>query len=258
MAKSEYVIFCDESTQKGKNLSNFYGGAILKFSDLEAINKKLDEIKNSLNLNEIKRQNVSLQYLDKYKVFLNTFLDYVEQGKIKIRIVFSETQDLTQTQENKKYRYSKFYYIFIKHAFGLSKLPKTKTNLRLYFDQLPVNIGDNQEFKKHIWNLQYTKPLKDKIRISKDNIVDIDSKKHPIIQGVDLITGIMDFYANDFDNSKPLGNRGTAKIELYKLIIDRINKINPNYFLNVDYFEYLDNKVAWKSKYLHCQFKLKK
>ena len=225
--------------------------------DLEKINAKLNKVKNKLNLNEIKRQNASLQYLEKYKIFLNSFLDLVEDGKIKVRIMFSENSDLVQTQENKKDRYSKFYYLFIKHSFGLSCLRKEKTNLRLYFDRLPNNIGANAEFKQHIWGLQFTKHLKDKIKIKKENIADIDSKEHPIIQAVDLITGIMEFYINDLDVNN-MGNRSIAKLELYKLIYERINKIDKDYFIATNYFEYLDQKIAWHKKYLHCQFKLKK
>ncbi len=255
--REEYVIFCDESEKEGPKYSNFYGGAIIEFRKFEKIHTDLKNLIDSLNLNEIKRQNVSLNYLEKYKIVLNAFFDFVKNGDIKVRVIFSQTDKLDQTKENKRYRYSKFYYKFIKNAFGLSNLPETFNILRLYFDQLPTNKPDTLEFKEHIKNLQYTKYLRRKIKITSDNIVDVDSKDHPIIQCVDLITGIIEYYANWFDSSKVLSNRGKAKIELYKLIHQRVEEINPEYFQHLEMFEYLNPKIAWERKYLQCEFKLK-
>jgi len=255
--KNEYIIFCDESEKEGPKFSNFYGGAIIEFKKFENINRQLKNLIKELNLNEIKRQKVSINYLEKYKQMLNKFFDFVKAGDIKVRIIFSQTNKLDQTKEFKRFRYSKFYYMFIKYAFGLSYLPETGNILRLYFDQLPTNKPDSLEFKEHIKNLQYTKPLRKKIKITSDNIVDVDSKEHPIIQCVDLITGVIEYYANWFEPGQTLSNRGKAKIELYELIHQRVEEINPSYFEHLETFEYLNAKTAWKKKYLQCEFKLK-
>lgn len=253
----EYIIFCDESEKEGPKFSNFYGGAIINFKKFEFVNENLKSLIKELNLNEVKRQNVSLNYVEKYKIVLNRFFDFVKSGDIKVRVIFSNTEKLEQTKENKRYRYSKFYYKFIKHAFGLSYLPETSNILRLYFDQLPTNKADTLEFKQHIKNLQYTKHLRKKIKITSDNIVDVNSKEHPIIQCVDLITGIIEYYANYVDNSIKLSNRGKAKIELYNLIHKRVEEINPHYFEHIETFDYLIPKNAWKKEYLQCEFKLR-
>ena len=45
MMKKQYLIYADESHRKGKYFSNFYGGALVNYSELETINKKLNSKK---------------------------------------------------------------------------------------------------------------------------------------------------------------------------------------------------------------------
>ena len=43
--KKQYLIYADESYRKGKFFSNFYGGALVDYLELEKINKKLNNKK---------------------------------------------------------------------------------------------------------------------------------------------------------------------------------------------------------------------
>ncbi|MEB3244951.1 MAG: hypothetical protein VKJ06_03080 [Vampirovibrionales bacterium] len=64
-----FVLFCDESIQKGEFFSNFYGGAFLKESLLSEINLKLKQEKIRLGLNpdrEMKFTKISYQYAHYY------------------------------------------------------------------------------------------------------------------------------------------------------------------------------------------------
>lgn len=118
----EYIIFCDESEQVGKFYSNFYGGALVKSSDIDSITKKLKNIAISLNLkNEVKWQKVTINYLDKYCKLVESFFELVRNNKIKIRIMFTQNayQATNLNKEQKDNEYHILYYQFLKNAFGL-------------------------------------------------------------------------------------------------------------------------------------------
>jgi hypothetical protein len=64
---AEYIIYCDESEEKGRYFSNFYGGALILSENLEAINRTLNKKKVDLNLkNEVKWTRVTENYERKY------------------------------------------------------------------------------------------------------------------------------------------------------------------------------------------------
>jgi len=43
--KKQYLIYADESYKKGKFFSNFYGGALVNFINLEKINNNINNKK---------------------------------------------------------------------------------------------------------------------------------------------------------------------------------------------------------------------
>lgn len=72
--KKQYLIYSDESYIKGEFFSNFYGGALVDYSQLQNISDILNEKKMELNLGaEIKWSKVSDNYLDKYIEMINLF-----------------------------------------------------------------------------------------------------------------------------------------------------------------------------------------
>jgi len=48
--KKQYLIYTDESHRKGKYFSNFYGGALVNYTELEKISNKLNAKKEELGL----------------------------------------------------------------------------------------------------------------------------------------------------------------------------------------------------------------
>lgn len=46
--KKQYLIYADESHRKGKFFSNFYGGALVDYAELEKISNKLKSKKEQL------------------------------------------------------------------------------------------------------------------------------------------------------------------------------------------------------------------
>jgi len=63
----EYIIYADESEKKGRYYSNFYGGALVRSTDLVAAESPLAEGNLSLGFQgEVKWRKVTAQYLTKY------------------------------------------------------------------------------------------------------------------------------------------------------------------------------------------------
>lgn len=151
--KKQYLIYADESHRKGKFFSNFYGGALVDYAELEKISNKLKSKKEQLGLfQEIKWTKVTEQYLDKYLELIDFFFDYVKNNKIKIRIMFRQNalvpQNLTREQEEKEYFL--LHYQFIKHAFGIDYCNPNEKNqviLKLYFDKLPDSKKKTKSLK---------------------------------------------------------------------------------------------------------------
>lgn len=89
----EYFIYCDESLGKGKYYSDFFGGALVKSAHFEEVKVALEEKKAELNLkNEIKWVKVTENYLQKYMEMIDLFFSFIEQGKVKVRIMFRDTE----------------------------------------------------------------------------------------------------------------------------------------------------------------------
>ena len=67
MAK-EFVIYCDESIEKGAYYSDFYGGVLVASKDLDNVVQRLENCKADLNLHqEVKWIKVTENYLEKYQ-----------------------------------------------------------------------------------------------------------------------------------------------------------------------------------------------
>ncbi|MDD5948362.1 MAG: hypothetical protein PUC39_01325 [Lachnospiraceae bacterium] len=260
-----YVIYCDESIVKGKYYSNFYGGALVNSKDFDDVVSILESKKKELNLfNEIKWTKVTEQYLDKYIDFITTYFELIKQGKIKIRIMFrkneNEANNLSEYQELNGFYL--LYYQFLKHAFGLKycNLSNENVQLKTYFDKLPNTKEQNERFKQHIYELQNCADFKSaKIVISKEDITDVDSKRHVILQGMDIILGSMQFKLNkeNLVKNPSTGRRGKktiAKEKLYKHISRNIQDLYPHFNIGITTGVNNDYSNDWKHPYRHWSF----
>ncbi len=263
--KKQYLIYADESHRKGKYFSNFYGGALVNYTELEVINKKLNFKKEELGLfQEVKWTKVTEQYLDKYLELIDYFFEFIRNNKIKIRIMFRQNalvpQNLTKEQEEKEYFL--LYYQFIKHAFGIDYCnPKEQDQviLKLYFDKLPDTKKKNREFKGYIYALNDFFCINN-VRIYNEDIAEIDSKNHVILQCMDIILGAMNFKLNNMDKEKlpgsnMRGKRTIAKEKLYKNILRNIKTIYPNFNIGVSTSSRGDFTNNWKDSYRYWCFK---
>ncbi len=84
MQEITYRIYADESVSNGKYYSNFYGGALVKTTNIPEIEKALNDKKEELNLNgEIKWTKVTENYLEKYTEIINLFFFFYKGWKNK-------------------------------------------------------------------------------------------------------------------------------------------------------------------------------
>ena len=259
----EYFIWCDESDHKGKHCSNFYGGALVKSEDLHEVQTTLQQACRKLHLfDEIKWNKVSEHYVGKYKKAMDAFFKLVAAEKIKVRIMF--TQNNGSTTPPGRYRTESFfdlYYQFIKHAFGL---PFSNGNgediyLRLYFDCLPHTQQRRQVFKDYIRALQKSGPFQlARLKIRKQDIAEVDSKKHLVLQLLDVVLGAVFFRLNDKhkeipEGKKQRGKRTIAKEELYKHIYRKLREFRPRF--NIRANTGIDMKADyWHHPYRHWVF----
>ncbi len=122
MSHKRYIIFCDESDDKGRFYSNFYGGALIEASKQQALHDELQKVKDDLNIfqGEMKWERITEAYADKYIIFVNAIFDIVARGDMKIRIMFTQNRNRPKLEEYQIGNdYFLLYYQFIKHAFGL-------------------------------------------------------------------------------------------------------------------------------------------
>jgi len=260
----EYFVWCDESIKKGKHYSNFYGGVLVRSRDLKQVTDTLQKVctKEHLN-NELKWQNVTGQYLEKYKKIVDAFFKLIAKDKAKIRIMFTQNAEVPThlTSEHRQNEFFILYYHFFKHAFGLehSNSSNRTIHVRAYFDLLPDTLEKRQQFKEYIKGLQSLRNFQlAKIKFRKEDITEVNSKEHLLMQCLDIVLGSMAFRLNDMHKEKPLGKkrrgkRTIAKEKLYKHINNHIRKIRPSFNIGISTGK-ADSKDKWEHPYRHWKF----
>ena len=167
-------------------------------------------------------------------------------------------------KEKYENQFQLLYYQFIKNSFGLdfcNEFPnKNIVQLKLYFDQLPDTIEKNNEFKEHI--LYLNNLFDSNIFIKKEDIVEVNSKSHVILQCMDIILGAMNFRLNDLHKVKVEGTnkRGKttiAKEKLYKTILSHIKEIHPYFNIGISTTLNGDYRNLWYDPYRHWRFQTK-
>lgn len=257
----EYVLYCDESIDTDIKYGDFFGGCIVSSSDLEPIVRALNECKRENNLlKEIKWTKVTENYLQKYQNVIRLFFSFVGQGKIKVRIMFRSMAN-QYVSESKEDKYFKLYYQFLKHAFGFTHTQGfAPYRVRIYLDQMPATKDGCNRFKSFLSNMPQTADLKDcGLIIPRDQIAEVHSHDHVLLQCVDIVMGAMQFRLNNHHLEKPegkytRGKRTIAKEKLYKTIHQEITAIHPNFNIGISTGARHYNNPHWESPYEHWLF----
>ena len=259
MRDKEYILFCDESDRHGKYYSNFYGGVIVGSSQYERITDRLNNTKADLNLyQEVKWEKVTEKYLTKYEELIRVFFEEVFHNNLRVRIMFRQNAHLPRglSREQVEWEYYLLYYQFVKHGFGLEHSSEN-IRLRLYFDTFPDTAEKNEQFKGFLLGLTKTKKW-ETIDIKRENITEVHSHDHVLLQCLDIALGSMSFRLNDKHKEIPKGarqrgKRTVAKEKLYKSILSEIRKIRLGLNIGVSTrIETLSDK--WRLPYMHWSF----
>lgn len=240
----EYIIYTDESIKSGALYGNFYGGALLRSGDIDAVNRKLREVAISSGLTgEIKWQKVTAQYLSKYLTLMDAFFDFVRDNRIKVRVMFTQTRRVATGLEayHREHSYHILYYHFLKHAFGLryANPGGAPIRLRIYVDQLPDTIDKNALFKAFVAGLERSKEFRESnILVPPDQIAEVDSRKHIVLQCLDVLLGAMQFRLNKShlkkaECSSRRGSRTIAKEKLYERMSERIRELYAHFNIGI-------------------------
>jgi hypothetical protein len=259
----EYIIYCDESEENGRYFSNFYGGALVRSTDLEQVRLRLEKRKEKLNLfREVKWTKITENYAQKYIDLLDTFFDLVQADKIKVRVMFTQNMNVAKnlTRRHIDEKYFILYYQFLKHAFGLHCSPAEPggVSLRIYPDQLPDTSEKAEQFRSYIVALEKNPDFRARrISIASENVIDVCSHEHVILQCLDIFTGAMWFRLNDMHLEKisprRRGKRTKAKERVYKHINSRIQAIYPRFNIGVSTARTKETS-AWDHPYRHWLF----
>lgn len=263
-----YIIWCDESVSKGKYYSHFYGGALVKISDAQEVIDRLEAKKNELNIGmgEVKWTKITQNYQNKYIELIDCFFDLMKEGKVKVRIMFSDNRNVPigLTSEQLDNQFFLLYYQFIKHAFGIMHVEHpTGSRLLINFDKLPDKKEKAEKLKSFLCRLSMGDFFR-KVSIENHNLSEVDSKKHVVLQCTDIILGAMSFRLNKLHEEIPTGKRRRgkktiAKEQVYKHINKKIRELYDGYAFNIGsntgfFTEPGDITCRWAMPYRHWVF----
>lgn len=259
----QLIIYCDESARKGKFYSDFYGGAILDARYRNSLEQRLVAAKGRCQ-GEMKWEKISEYNENDYKLFIDEIMNIVRDGFMKIRIMFTQNVNIVSHNDEDAIKYGKLYYQFIKHAFGLRYCNPSNLlnyNVTIYLDEFPHSPKKLDEFKNYMSELSEFPFLKSaRVVIKKENITDVVSKNHVILQAVDVILGAMQFRLNNKHKEIPLGKkrrgkRTKAKERVYKHLNARIQEIYPRFNVGTSTGQTEEPQVRWTHNYRHWCFK---
>lgn len=261
----EYIIYCDESETKGRIFSNFYGGALVDSDHITDVRDGLAKKKQDLHMfGEIKWSKISTNYHEKYIALMDFFFDLVREGKVKLRIMFTQNASRPKrlTAEHIENQYAILYYHFIRHAFGLiySPIEADGRRVRVYPDQLPLNGEQAQIFKDFVVRLGNRAEFRSRrLRFSKEDVTEVISHEHDILQCLDVVLGAMNFRLNQKHLDKPEGAaRRSAKTRARQKVYDHINKrirdIYPNFNIGITTGHGGIRANRWHHQYRHWRF----
>lgn len=191
-----YLIYCDESEDKGPFYGNFYGGALVRENDRERVNERLDKIKTDHKIQgEMKWTKICDYNESAYISFVDEVFNILDENIMKMRIMF--TQNINRKDHIEYEPTNEFlvlYYQFLKHAFGLrycNPLQLHTIHFSVYLDEVPTKREDFATFKRYLSSLSdFPVFNRNKIQISYDDITDVDSKKARNSSGCRCCAGV--------------------------------------------------------------------
>ncbi len=261
----ELINYCDESVDRGRHFSNFYGGALVESQHLGEVESRLQARNTALNFHsEVKWQKVTENYAEKYLSLADEIFALMAEGKLKMRIMFTHNvmAPTSLTRDQRENQFLLLYYQFPKHTFGLSYAGTAtdKTGVHIYLDKLPATREQIAAFKGYLLGLNSSAHWrKARVAILAGQLAEVNSHDHVVMQSLDVILGAIQFRVNDKHLEKPegatrRGKRTIAKEKVYKHINKRIREVTGIAF-NIGVSTARDDgERVWKDAYRHWRF----
>ncbi len=257
-------IYCDESISRGRFYSNFYGGLLIEGRSIDRVERRLtNTIREAGLTGEVKWTAITPSVAGRYMLVVDALFGEMREGRVKIRIMFTQNRDVPSlTEAQRDSGYHRLYYQFIKWAFGLQFAgdPGEETRVHLRLDKMPASREQIAQFKGFVAALNTNRDFRESgVCFDKRRIVQIDSRRHALAQGLDLVLGSMAFRLNDRHKEKPDGarRRGKRTIQkelVYKHINRRIREIYPNFNIGVSTAQPNGPTDRWTHPYRHWCF----
>lgn len=186
------------------------------------------------------------------------FFTLIAENRIKVRIMFTHEFRVPQGlgRHHRRHRYHLLYYQFIKHAFGLaySNNETVPISLRIYLDRMPGKKANREKFKRFLVSLQQQPEFRaGRIIINEEQVAEVESHDHVLLQCLDVVLGSIQFRLNDHHKGGS-GRRTVAKLQLYKAIHKLICGIYPNFNIGITTGTRGDVANRWHHPYRHWKF----
>lgn len=202
-------------------------------------------------------------YKEKYIAFVNATFDVIERGDMKIRIMFTQNRWVPYLAE---YQYENEYFLlyhqFIKHAFGLRYCTEggdDGASAAVLLDDIPHNAAKLHAFKSYLSSLSYPIWQRANFSIAYEDITDVNSKEHNVLQALDVILGGIQSRLNE-KHTKPIAparrrsKRARAKGAVYDAIKRRIFSLYPNFNVGISTGHSGGLTDRWTDPYRHWLF----
>lgn len=163
------------------------------------------------------------------------------------------------TEENKDNKYFLLYYQFLKNAFGFRYLSTDGLGVPVYLDKMPDSKAKIERFRDFVSGLSnLAEFMTAKVSIKRENVTEVASHEHNLLQCLDIILGSIQFRLNDLHKEIPIGKRRrgkrtVAKEKVYKHINARIRKLRPNFNIGVSTGQ-SSLRDRWTHPYRHWLF----
>lgn len=265
LTRRNLIIYCDESTEKGRYYSHFYGGAMVPETHRRIVEGRLQAVKDAQGLGaELKWTKISEAWADRYIAFVDEVFDIMDEGILRMRVMFTQNANrpIGLSEYQLENQYVLLYYQLIKHAFGLmySGQPGVTRSVSIFLDEMPRHENNVREFKEYLATLSsFPKFRAAGVEIRTKNIAGVSSHDHVILQALDVVMGAMQFRLNDKHLDKPAGKfrrakRTKAKERVYRHINERIRRLRPGF--NIGVSTGVDGDIAnrWNHAYRHWLF----
>lgn len=265
MAKRLY-IYCDESVLNGSRYKDFYGGLLVEADKAKAISDSFETVKTEIGTSELKWQKITVRNYEQYVKLVRLIFSYISKNELKIRIFFSKTRQnyVKYDQYQRERKYHLLYFQFLKHAFGLQYHDiNDAVSLEIFLDTMPDSKKNNEEFKRYLLSLQNLGTWRNKrITIFPDDIKEVDSKKHVLMQALDIVLGAIAWKLNNghkyiSPGQTKRGKKTKAKEKVYEAIKQEVLSFHPYFNFGLGTGDQGDIANRWHFRYSHWLFKPK-